>query len=82
MEKILSEIYYNLQSGASFSGPVAVLRAAREQGHKKINLKQVKDWLEKQETYTLHKPASKSYPRNRVIVSGDKILPLGYEPSN
>ena len=68
MEKILSEIYYNLQSGASFSGPAAVLHAAREQGHKKITLNQVKDWLEKQETYTLHKPAPRSYPRNRVIV--------------
>lgn len=70
MEKILKEIYYNLQSGASFSGPVAVLRAAHEQGHKKITLKQVKDWLENQETYTLHKPAARSYPRNKTVVSG------------
>ena len=49
---------------------MAVLRAAREKGHKKLKLKQVQDWLEKQETYTLHKPAAKSYPRNRVVVSG------------
>jgi transposase InsO family protein len=70
MEKVLKEIYYDLQSGASFTGPAAVLRAAREKGYKKIKLKQVKDWLEKQETYTLHKPAAKRYPRNRVIVGG------------
>lgn len=70
MEKILSEIYYNLQNAASFSSPAAVLRAAREQGHKNITIRQVKDWLEKQETYTLHKAAPRSYPRNRVIVGG------------
>ena len=65
MEKILREIYCSLQSGAVFSGPAAVLHAAREQGHKKITLNQVKNWLEKDETYTLHKPAPWSYPRNR-----------------
>lgn len=68
MEKILNNIYYNPQSGASFSGPAAVLRVAREQGHKKVTLKQVKEWLENQETYTLHRPAPRNYPRNRVIV--------------
>jgi len=66
----LNNIYYNPQSQGSFSGPEGVFRAAREQGHKKINRKQVKDWLKKQETYTRHRPARRRYPTNRVIVGG------------
>lgn len=57
MEKILNDIYYNPQSEGSFTGPEAVFRVAREQGHKKITREQVKEWLKKQETYTLHRPA-------------------------
>jgi len=70
MEKILNDIYYNPQSEGSFTGPEGVFRAAREQGLKKITRKQVKEWLEKQETYTLHRPAQRKYPTNRVIVGG------------
>lgn len=70
MEKILANIYYNPQSEGSFSGPAGVFRVVREQGHKKITRKQVGDWLKKQETYTLHRPARRRYPTNRVIVGG------------
>jgi len=53
-----------------FFGTEGVFRVAREQGHKKITRKQVKDWLEKQDTYTVHKPARRQYTRNKVIVGG------------
>ena len=70
MEKVLSQIYYNLQEAGSFSGIDALLRAAKEQGLKKIKRKQVQNWLKQQEVYTLHKPARRQFQRNRVIVGG------------
>ena len=70
MEKILNKIYYNLASEASFSGVEAVFRAAKESGLKTITRKQVKDWLKKQDVYTLHRPARRQFPKNRVIVGG------------
>ena len=71
MEKVLNKIYCNLASEASFSGVVAVFRAAKETGLEKITRKQVKDWLKKQDVYTLHKPrARRQFPKNRVIVGG------------
>ena len=47
----------------------AVYRAAVED-NVPIKRNQVAEWLQKQETYTLHKPARRSYSRNRVIVTG------------
>ena len=35
-----------------------------------ISRAQLKKWLMKQDTYTLHKPARRHYKRNRVIVGG------------
>lgn len=35
-----------------------------------ITLKQVHEWLEKQDAYTIHKWAFRKYERNKVIVSG------------
>ena len=70
MEKVLNKIYYNLQDAGSFSGVDALLRAAKEKGLKKITRKQVQNWLKKQEVYSLHQPARRHFPRNRVIVGG------------
>ena len=30
----------------------------------------MRNWLRSQETYTLHKPVRRNYPRNRVFVAG------------
>ena len=35
-----------------------------------ISRKQIKEWLMKQDTYTLHKPMRRRFKRNRVIVGG------------
>lgn len=70
MDKVLNQIYYDLRSAGSFSGVDAVFRAAREKGYKKISRKQVRDWLKRQEVYTLHKPARRRVTTNRVIVPG------------
>lgn len=70
MDKVLNKIYYNLQDAGSFSGVDALFRAAKERGLKKLKRKQVHDWLEKQDVYTLHKPARRRFQRNRVVVDG------------
>ena len=40
----------------------------RKEELKNVKRKEVKDWFDKQETYTLHKPARKIFPRNKVKV--------------
>ena len=66
----LQEIYYNPKHPASFSGVDALLRALKEEGKIDAKHSDVKKWLEKQLTYTLHKPIRRRFPRGRVLVSG------------
>ncbi|PIK42582.1 hypothetical protein BSL78_20570 [Apostichopus japonicus] len=54
---------------SAFGGVEAVHRAAKED-NKRISRREIRNWLKGRETYTLHKPLRRRFPRNRVIVSG------------
>ncbi len=69
MDKYLSSVYYDPKHPASYSGPTKLYRVAKAAG-KKITLKQIRDWLKGQETYTLHRQVRHKFPRNKVIVDG------------
>lgn len=57
----MESIYYNTKTG--YTG------ADNLKKQTKSSKFQVKKWLEKQQTYTLHKPCRKVFPRNKVLVS-------------
>ncbi|KMQ82331.1 hypothetical protein RF55_23325 [Lasius niger] len=56
--------YQDPKQAASFGGVDALYRAARG----KVPKKEIRKWLEGVDTYTLHKPARRKFPTNRVIV--------------
>lgn len=66
MEKVLSDLYYNVRTG--YSNPVTLYRAAKRK-NPKVSQKDVEKWLSAQNAYTLHKPARRRYKRNKIIVS-------------
>ena len=53
--------YYNLLAPASYGG----LSKFNPKGYTK---KQVREWLQSQDTCTLHKPTRRRFPRRRVVV--------------
>jgi transposase InsO family protein len=59
----MESIYYNLLAPASYGG----LSKFKPKGYTK---KQVREWLQSQDTYTLHKPTRWRFPRRRVVVDG------------
>lgn len=67
MEKILHKIYYNPETG--FLSADKLYRKAKEQ-NQKITLKQVKDWLNKQDIYTTNKPKPKNIKYDSIISTG------------
>ncbi len=73
-EKKLRKIYYTPKQGASFSGIQQLKQAIKHDSsikRKPKNLdKKISQWLSYQDTYTLHKPTRKHFPRSRVVVSG------------
>lgn len=60
----LAQIYYNPEHPAGYSGATSLINSA------KVNISEnaVKEWLQTQDTYTLHKPVRKRFPRNRYVV--------------
>ena len=66
--RLLSKIYRNVKSSASYSSVNALYKEAKKH-EPDIKLSDVKLWLSGQDAYTLHKPARKKFKRNRIYVS-------------
>ena len=69
MEEILENIYYNPDNPACYSGVNAVHHEAKKQ-NSKITKKIVLEYLQKQSTYTKHKPVRRNFRRNVTIPIG------------
>jgi hypothetical protein len=59
----LGKVYYDPSHAASFGSVAKLVKASKGN---KIN---VEEWLSRQDTYTLHKPVRKRFPRNPYIVT-------------
>ena len=67
VDKTLRSIYYDPAHPAAYSGIEVLYKACKREG---ITRAQIKKWLKKQDTYTLHRSARKKFKRNRVVVYG------------
>ena len=65
-DDLLKSIYYDHSNPASFSSAQVLHKAVK---HKNISLSEVKEWLSRQVTYTLHKSRRKTFKRNPTVVS-------------
>jgi hypothetical protein len=70
MDDYLSSIYYNLKRSGGFGGVEHLYKDVRKEVKFAISRKQIKEWLMKQDTYTLHKPMRRHFKRNSVIMGG------------
>jgi len=59
---MINEAYYDVENAASYGG---VQPLARQFG-----VKPATDWLKTQDTYTLHKPIRKKFPRRKTFAKG------------
>ena len=66
--RILNSIYYDTKQTGSFGGIDRLRRAS----HPALgaSVKEVRQWLSEQDTYTLHKPVRYRFRRRRVVVGG------------
>lgn len=61
----IHNIYYDVSHPAGYSSINKLSNIMKS----KMTRKEVKNWLESQETYTLHKPVQRRFPRNKYILS-------------
>ena len=65
MDSYLSSVYYNTKRSGGCGGVNRLYDDVKKEGKFKISPKQIKEWLMKQDAYTLHR---RNFKRNRVIV--------------
>lgn len=72
MDSILDihDIYYDVSHPAGYSS----INKLKQAMMGKMNKNEVKNWLQSQETYTLHKPVQRKFPRNKYIISNYNYL--------
>lgn len=59
------KLYYNPNEPSSYGGVTPLAKALSKTKKRQA----VEDWLRTQETYTLHKPVRKRFPRNKYLVN-------------
>lgn len=69
LNALLSKLFYDPKSHAGYTGLQTLYRAARKKT-KKIKLDDVKRWLRRQQTYTLHKPIRRKFTRRKTVAAG------------
>ena len=70
VKKYLHDLYGDPSRPGSLGGVNSLARAVRKDGKYHISKADLKQWLSSSETYTLHKPLRRNFPRNRVVVGG------------
>jgi len=68
--KTLKQIYNTPEDPESLGGDDRLLRPAKELGVPGVNRNTVLEFLNKEQAYSLHKPARRHYPRNHIYVGG------------
>lgn len=68
LEEYLKEIYYTPENPSSFGGFKSLYDDVKNV-YPNIRRNRIKEWLEKQYTYTLHRNARRNFKRNRIYVS-------------
>ena len=67
-ERLLKNVYYTPSDPGSYGGVESLQRAIVEKLGQRINDDKIKNWLAEQDAYTLHKPVSTKFKRNKVFV--------------
>ena len=68
LDVALREIYFNVNGG--YMSMEKLYQSAKEEGIKEVSRKNVKEWLQTQNTYIIHKPSRKHYKTQRTYVDG------------
>ena len=69
MDDYLASVYYDPKRSGGFGGVDRLYKDVKKEGKFNINRTKIKEWLMKQDAYTLHKPIRRHFKR-RVIVGG------------
>ena len=68
-KNILNKLYYNLKYDSAFSSPQILYNKCKSNNLKTCTLANIKQWLEQQNSHTLHKNIYRKFDRRSILVS-------------
>jgi IS30 family transposase len=68
-EKLLKKVYYGLDSPAAYAGVRRVYEEAKRRDQS-VRLKDVREYMQQQRVYTMHRPLRRRFPRLKTRPSG------------
>lgn len=69
-EKYLKRIYTDPSHPGSFSGPAKLKQIVDREGSHNISRKEIRLFLEKQDTYNVNRPVRRTFRRGHIITRG------------
>ena len=79
MDDYLTSVYYDSKRSGGLGGVDRLYDDVKKERKFNVTRNQIKEWLMKQDTYTLHKPIRRRFKRNRVMVGGiDQQWQMGF----
>ena len=69
-EKYLKDIYFNPSHPASFGSPEWLYQIVKNEGKYEISHNQIKNWIQKQESYSRNKGVKRKFEWGHVIIAG------------
>ena len=66
----MKKIYFNPSHPGSFKGVNKLHEAIKDEGKYTIPLSKVKQWLQNQQSFSLHKPLHRAFHHLKVIIGG------------
>ena len=70
VDRYLSDIYFNPKHSASYSGVNKLYTFVKKDKKHKLSVKDIREWLSKQEGYSLQRHINRKFKRLKVVVSG------------
>ncbi len=70
MEDYLKMIYFNQAHPTAFAGPEKLHQVVKNEGLYNISRSKLKQWLQDQDSYSLHKPVRYKFKRKRIVPTG------------
>lgn len=64
----LREIYYTLGNPGAYAGPEKLYQVVKQEGKYKIGKQRIRQFLNKEDSYSLYKPIRKTFPRSKVTL--------------
>ena len=65
----MKHVYFDPKWPAAFAGPLKVFQVLKNK-FKGVNFKEVKQWLQDQDSYSLSRDVKRKFPRSKIVTNG------------